>query len=169
MKSTQDAALGPWAHVNADGSNLPVDAFPTFLIAQLGNAVRRMVTAPYAEAHGLTISEWRMLALMGQLAPIPFGVLVSLSTSDKALVSRTIRALQERGLCQSQRKPGGNNKRIVCHLTPAGRELYEAVMPMARKSQAKLLSVLNEEERVILFRSIMKLHRACTGSDIIVR
>ena len=58
--------------------------------------LRRDLTSAYAGAAGLSVSEWRVLSLVAHAGTLPFGLLVQQSTSDKALVSRTVRLLEER-------------------------------------------------------------------------
>ncbi|OXR50525.1 MULTISPECIES: MarR family winged helix-turn-helix transcriptional regulator [unclassified Pusillimonas] len=150
----------PWQRVEPDGSNLTVDKFPSTLIVQLANMLRREVTTQYAERFGLTVSEWRLLALIVRFSPLPFGELVRLSSSDKALVSRTLRILEQRGFCSVQPEPGGNRKKLVCVASEAGTDLYEQIMPVAQKYQANVLAQLDEPERVALYTALMKLRKA---------
>ncbi|MAK55672.1 MAG: MarR family transcriptional regulator, partial [Pusillimonas sp.] len=115
----------PWKEIQEDGRNLTVDQFPSTVIVQLANSLRREVTTKYAEKYGLTVSEWRLLSLLARFAPIPFGELVALSGSDKALVSRTLRSLEQHGFCTVQPEPGGHKKKLVCNITPEGRAKHE--------------------------------------------
>lgn len=75
----------PWSHLNAQGDGLTVDDFITTLMSQVGNALRRTITVPYAEKHDLTVSEWRLLALIAHAGRLAFSDLVIQSTSDKSL------------------------------------------------------------------------------------
>ena len=88
----------PWSELDEAGSTLTVDAFITTMLSEIGNALRRTITIPYAEQFGLSVSEWRVLALVAHARRIAFSDLVVQSTSDKALVSRTLRLLENRGL-----------------------------------------------------------------------
>ncbi len=151
----------PWKEIQEDGRNLTVDQFPSTVIVQLANSLRREVTTKYAEKYGLTVSEWRLLSLLARFAPIPFGELVALSGSDKALVSRTLRSLEQHGFCTVQPEPGGHKKKLVCNITPEGRAKHEIVMPVAQRLQAAVLAQLTEVERETMYSALMKLHQAC--------
>jgi hypothetical protein len=98
LSQAGEPAGNPWTALDEAGSGLTVDAFLTTLMSQVGNALRRTITVPYADAAELTVSEWRLLALIAHAGELPFSALVVQSTSDKALVSRTLRLLEERGL-----------------------------------------------------------------------
>ncbi|WP_418515125.1 MarR family winged helix-turn-helix transcriptional regulator [Delftia sp. PS-11] len=151
----------PWIALDEAGSGLTVDDFLTTLMSQVGNALRRTITVPYADAAELTVSEWRLLALIAHAGELPFSALVVQSTSDKALVSRTLRLLEERGLVALQAQGSTPRKRILCTITAAGRQLHDEVMPMARKHQAAALHVLTVQEREVLYRTLHKLHGYC--------
>lgn len=152
---------GPWADLDESGSTLTVDAFLTTLMSQVGNALRRTITVPYADAAELTVSEWRLLALIAHAGELPFSALVVQSTSDKALVSRTLRLLEERGLVVLHAEGATPRKRIRCAVTPAGRQLHDEVMPVARRHQAAALRVLTPQEREVMYRALHKLRTYC--------
>lgn len=102
----------PWSQLNAQGDGLTVDDFITTLMSQVGNALRRTITVPYAEKHDLTVSEWRLLALIAHARRLAFSDLVIQSTSDKALVSRALKRLQAKGLVDLQGEGNTPRKKI---------------------------------------------------------
>lgn len=141
-----------------DGANLTVDNFPTTLIVTLANSLRRTVTAPYSVQFNLTVSEWRLLSLLMHYVAVPFGELVALSGSDKALVSRALRMLQQRGYVELRQVRGKTKPSY--RVTRSGRQLHAKVIPVARAQQARVLSALTSPERVALYTALKKLHRA---------
>jgi DNA-binding MarR family transcriptional regulator len=152
----------PWADVHEDGANLTVDNFPTTLIVTLANSLRRTVTVPYAEQFDLKVSEWRLLSLLMHYVAVPFGELVALSGSDKALVSRALRMLQERGYVEL--RPMRGKGKPCYRVTRSGRALHAKVIPVARAHQVQVLSVLTQEERVVLYTALKKLHAVYGGA-----
>ncbi|MGO4332294.1 MarR family winged helix-turn-helix transcriptional regulator [Cupriavidus sp. 2TAF22] len=151
----------PWAELDENGSGLVVDDFLTTMLSQLVNALRRTVTLPYAEKFELSVPEWRVLALLAHARPLPFAELVLQSTSDKALVSRTLRLLEGRGLVQLDSEGNTPRKKLICSITPAGLALHEQVMPLARKSQAEVIRLLEPGERRAMYQALRKLHGLC--------
>lgn len=166
MSAGKNKEKSPWQTLKEDGSNLTVDKFPSTIIVQLANILRREVTTQYAERFDLTVSEWRILSLIARFTPIPFSELVRLSSSDKALVSRTLRTLQQRGYCTVQPEPGGNRKKLVCVATEAGLALNRSVMPVAQKYQVNVLNQLTEDERVALYNALMKLRKSADAGRL---
>lgn len=153
----QTPADTPWTHLNESGDGLTVDHFITTLMSQVGNALRRTVTVPYAEQFGLTVSEWRVLSLIAHAGRLAFSDLVVQSTSDKALVSRTLKLLEARGLVLLQAEGNTPRKKIYCQISPSGAELHAQAIPLARARQAAAIRSLAPQERDALFRALMKL------------
>lgn len=158
-----DTGKGPWSELDADGATLVVHDFLTKRLSTLMITLRREVTLPYARAAGLSIVEWRLLSLVSHAGTLPFGELVTQSTSDKAQVSRTVRLLEERGLVEMRPESESSRKKLVCAVTDKGQEVYGRVIREARRAQARTLLILNREEREMLFRVIEKLQSSLEG------
>lgn len=154
-------ARTPWTGLDEQGTGLTVDDFLTTMLSQLVNALRRTVTQPYAERFDLTVPEWRLLALLAHAGELPFAELVVQSTSDKALVSRTLRLLEQRGLVRLSNAGNTPRKKLFCSITSAGMALHDQVIPLARRHQAAVLRLLDIGEREALYRALRKLHAQC--------
>ncbi|SFP31360.1 MarR family winged helix-turn-helix transcriptional regulator [Variovorax sp. 770b2] len=166
-RSTLPSAVptDPWSGLNESGDNLTVDNFITTVMSQTVNALRRVTTLPYARRFGLTVSEWRILSLMAHARSMPFAELVVQSTSDKALVSRTLRLLEQRGLVSLQAEGPTPRKRLTCNITPAGQALHAEVIPVARKAQASMIQLMTPEERRVMYVALKRIHRQCLEAD----
>ena len=88
----------PGSTCRRTGSNLNVEDFLTFRITRLSNALRTHLTKRYLEEFGLSLPEWRLLALVARFAPMRFSEVTSRSSMDKGQVSRTLRVDGEEGL-----------------------------------------------------------------------
>lgn len=156
----------PWDAIPADGRDLTVDAFLTTLMSQAISGLRRQVTLPYARRFGLSVPEWRLLALVAHGQRLPFAGLVAQSTSDKALVSRTLRLLESRGLVSIQAEGKGARKRLSIAITAAGLALHARVIPVARQRQAEMLRRLSPDQRQAMYHGLQTLIAACRpGGD----
>lgn len=148
----------PWSSLDQAGTGLSVDDFLTTVTSRAANALRRAITVPYADRHGLSVSEWRLLSVLAEAREMSFADLVVASVSDKAMVSRTLRLLQERGWVQVENQ--GSNprwKQIHCRITPAGLALHRKVMPAARQAQAAMILRMSPQERLVVYRSLKML------------
>jgi DNA-binding MarR family transcriptional regulator len=162
---TRAAPPTPWADLDDQGTNLTVDAFITTLMSQVGNALRRTLTVPYAEQFGLTVSEWRVLSLVAHAGRIAFSELVVQSTSDKALVSRTLRLLESRDLVQLEPENNKPRTKLWCAITPQGESLHREVTPIARASQPAAIRSLPPEERDAMYRALLRLRDYCQKEE----
>lgn len=147
----------PWSDLDPSGEGLIVHDFLTTRVSALMSALRRQVTQPYASRYGLSISEWRVLSLVAHAGTLPFGDLVVQSTSDKALVSRTIRLLEKRDLLEIVPESKNSKKKIACRITAKGKALHDEAIVIARRSQAEVICSLDRQEREALFAIIAKL------------
>lgn len=147
----------PWTDLDALGTGLTVDVFITTLMSQVGNALRRTVTVRYAEEFGLTVSQWRLLSLVAHARRIAFNELVEQSTSDKALVSRTLKQLEARGLVALEIEGSGPRKKTWCSVSALGEDLHRQALPIARSRQAAAIRLLPPAERAAFFRALLRL------------
>lgn len=146
------------------GAQLNVEDFLTFRITRLSNAMRANVTKSYLETFGLSLPEWRLLALVARFAPMRFSEVTERSGMDKGQVSRTLRAMAASDLIKTKAiKDRGSRATealaapVMVSITPKGTSLYKAVLPVARKRQAELLLTLSESERATLYAIVGKL------------
>jgi DNA-binding MarR family transcriptional regulator len=141
-----------------------VEDFLTFRLTRLSNALRTGLTKRYLEEFELSLPEWRLLALIARFAPLRFSEITSRSSMDKGQVSRTLRVLSKKGLAKMKaiRTSGSRAAEalaapVMVSITPKGRALYAAVLPVARRRQGEMLMTLTESERAALYSTLDKL------------
>jgi DNA-binding MarR family transcriptional regulator len=148
----------PWDDLDVEGSGLSVDDFLTTTVHLTANALRRTITQPYAEQFGLTMPEWRMLSVLAHARELPFAELVLRSATDKGQVSRTMRAMGDRGLVVMRSEAA---RKVTCLITKAGMKVYEQVMPVARRRQAEMIRQLTPLERRAVYGALRRLREIC--------
>lgn len=144
-------------------------------MTRLSNALRNNLSKRYLEEFGLSLPEWRLLALITRFSPVRFSELTSRSSMDKGQVSRTLRVMGKSGLIkmkvlkQRSRSAEALAAPVVVSVTAKGRSLYESVLPVARRRQAEMLLNLSPTERVQLYAILDKLFGAvgnvASGAD----
>jgi DNA-binding MarR family transcriptional regulator len=154
----------PWINLSRTGSNLSVEDFLSFRVTRLSNALRANLTKRYLAEFELSLPEWRLLALVARFAPMRFSEVTSRSRMDKGQVSRTLRAMAKRGMTKMKtiRGRGGRPAEVLAapvmvSITAKGRNLYRAVLPVARKRQAEMLMTLSERDRLELYTVMDRL------------
>ena len=155
-------SASPWLSLARTGANLNVEDFLTFRITRLSNALRTNLTKRYLEEFDLSLPEWRLLALIARFAPMRFSEVTTRSSMDKGQVSRTLRVMEKRGLTKLKVIRGSRAAEalaapVMVSITPKGKTLYKAVLPVARRRQAEMLLTLSEGDRVALYATLDKL------------
>lgn len=148
-----------WLAPSADGSDLLLEHFPSFLLVLVSTHLHRTVTSAFLRPYGVKLPEWRILATLATRASVPMAQLCVQSNMDKALISRTVKSLEAARLASRHSDPTHRRRQIVS-ISPAGRELFERIFPAAQRSQAELLARLTLTERLALFSALRKLRGA---------
>ncbi len=127
----------------------------SYRIHRLANGLSRGAAARYRQ-FGVSLMEWRIVALLGGFAPMTLKELARESGLDKSQASRAVSALVERGLIL--RSTGREDAReIALRLSASGKRIYQGLMEAARTRDAAFLACLTEEERRALDSAITKL------------
>ena len=166
------APADPWSSVDRSGKSLHIGHFLTFQLIRLANAAKANVTRKYLADFGLSVPEWRLLAMTIRFEPVRFSELVANSSIDKGQASRTLQVLTRRGLIAA-RSAGGGSRRVgdgapvILTVTAKGRKLYTTALPVAQRNQAQLLHLLTREERKMLWGVLNKLYAAIGDLDVL--
>lgn len=142
--------------VPADG--LDLGGFLPYRLSVLTNRVSRTLARTYASRFGLSVPEWRVMAVLGQRPGASADEVCRRTEMDKVTVSRAIARLRQRGLVHRATAPD-DRRRSVLALTGRGAGVYRRIVPLAREYERRLLAVLNEAERADLDRLLDKLTR----------
>ncbi|MGH8261829.1 MAG: MarR family winged helix-turn-helix transcriptional regulator, partial [Steroidobacteraceae bacterium] len=167
------APANPWEDVGRDGRTLHIGQFLTFQIIRLANAAKSNVTRKYLADFGLSVPEWRLLAMTIRFEPVRFSELVANSSIDKGQASRTLQVLTKRGLIAARSLGGGPRKAadsgapVILTTTGKGRRLYDTLLPVAQRNQARLLHLLTRQERKALHVILNKLFAAIGDLDVL--
>jgi len=105
---------------------------------------------------GLTLLEWRSIAMLGAFAPLSLKELARRAALDKSYASRTVSGLIERGLIVSERSDA-DARGVMLSLTKEGEALYRKVFPDAVARNERMLSPLTAEQRAQLMRMLESL------------
>ncbi|MDR2216227.1 MAG: MarR family transcriptional regulator [Nevskiaceae bacterium] len=144
-----------WENPGERGEFLDVVQYPTFLFQRMAGYAKTAAARRYVEPFGLSMPHWRLLTLIVDRSPLSFAEITARSLMDKGQVSRTLRVLERMGLVQLGSvsdhpvRTSGVNPRVVVSITPAGRGLYEQIVPVAQQYQVGLINLLTQEERKV--------------------
>jgi DNA-binding MarR family transcriptional regulator len=128
----------------------------SFRLNVLTHRMSQLAALVNQEAFDLDTREWRILGLLGTIAPLSLQELANEVAIDKSQASRIVTGLIERGLLQRDTNDE-DGRSIHLSLTTKGKNLYRKVFPQAAQRNENLLSVLNAKERKVVEEAIEKL------------
>ena len=130
--------------------------FLPYRVVALGQAMGQSLAREYQDEFGLSIPEWRVLAIIGQHERVTAARVVDETPMDKATVSRAVARLTERGL--TERVPHEADRRAtILRLSEEGGRVFAEVSRRALAYEARLLAGLRDEERDALDRLLTRL------------
>ncbi len=126
-----------------------LEEFLPYLLSVAANRVSGLLARRYQDAFGLTIPEWRCLAVIGEREPISASGIVDRTAMDKVKVSRTLASLEAKGFVQRAAHPT-DGRLALFSFTARGRTVYERIVPLALETEREVLAGLSTgEERAL--------------------
>lgn len=139
-----------------DDRPLELERFVPYRLSVLSNTLSQAIAREYQTRFGLSVTEWRVLAVLGRYAGLSAGEVAERTAMDKVAVSRAVaRLLGDDRVRRAVHR--GDRRRSVLALTPKGQRIYEQIAPRALEYERQLLQVLDAEEREWLERLLAKL------------
>ena len=125
-----------------------LESFLPYRLSLLSNTISQGVAQAYRREFGLSITEWRVIAVLGRYPAATASDIVTRTAMDK---------LEERGLVR-RRDHSEDRRRQHLELTPGkGRRLFEQVVPRALAYEAALLESLGPRQVEQLDRLVTAL------------
>ncbi len=142
---------------NADDSAVTYfDSSPSYLISALGNRLSVLAARNLRRQLGLSLMEWRVLALLAVEPGATPGRVVEFSAVNKSVVSRAVNSLLKRGLITRAPAPD-HGLRTHLDLTPAGQALHDRGIGSRLAAEQTLLNGLPAPERDRLVQVLKRL------------
>ena len=128
---------------------LVLEDFLPYRLSILSNRVSRAIAARYADTFGLTIPEWRVIAVLGRRPGLTAKEVAEATEMDKVAVSRAVAKLvgSKRVAARADRDDA---RRQILSLTAQGESVHARIAPIALASEQRLLAALDARERVQL-------------------
>lgn len=143
----------------AGNTTLELEKFLPYRLSVLSNTVSQAIAREYEDRFQLSITEWRVLAVLGRYEGVSAREVAERTAMDKVAVSRAVAELMKDG--RVKRSTADHDKRqSVLSLSVKGRKVYDEVAPLALQHEQRLLAHLDAEEREWLGRIIEKLLQA---------
>lgn len=126
-------------------NHLVLDRFLPYRLSVTSNLVSDRIARAYESLFGLTIPEWRLIAVIAEVEAITQAEIGERTRMDKVTVSRAAIALVERGLLTRAPNPGDKRSHHLS-LTTHGRDLYASVAPKALELERTIFACFTQKE-----------------------
>ena len=143
---------------------LNLGQFLPYRLSVLANKVSRQLAAAYAARFGITIPQWRVIAVLGQDSGVSADFVCGRTEMDRVTVSRAVASLLEQGLVLRKTSPE-DRRCSMLRLSAAGQRLYAEVVPLARAYETELLRGLAPADRTALDRVLAALQARVDANE----
>ena len=138
---------------------LELETFLPYRLSVLSNTLSQAIARVYDKRFGLSVTEWRTMAVLGHCADLSAREVAERTAMDKVAISRALARLLDKNLIE--RGTAANDKRrSMLRLSVEGWKIYDQVAPLALEHEQRLLAHLSTDEREWLARILDTLWRA---------
>jgi DNA-binding MarR family transcriptional regulator len=125
--------------------SLRLDAFIPYRLSITSYLVSETIAGAYQALFGLSIPEWRVVAVIAEDEGMTQQQVGRRTQMDKVTVSRATIGLVDRGLVE--RRPHASDRRSQSlHLSTTGRDLYAQVAPKALELERRIFASFDPKE-----------------------
>jgi DNA-binding MarR family transcriptional regulator len=137
---------------------LDLGHFLPYRLSVLSNTVSSALAGAYARRFGLTIPQWRVVAVLARSPGLSAAGVAERTAMDKVAVSRAVAGLTRSGRVRRV-LAASDRRRSVLTLTARGRAVYRRIVPLALAYERRLLAELSPEERAQFDRLLGRLQK----------
>ena len=139
--------------------SLRLSQFLPYRLSVLSNTVSRNIADLYDREFGISIWQWRVMAVLGENSGITATEIGQVTAMDKVAVSRAVSGLLDSGHI-ARRASKEDARRAILTLTTKGKEVYDQIVPIALGAERDLVESLSPDEQAQLAALMEKLARA---------
>jgi len=139
---------------------LVLDDFIPFRLSFTSNLVSDRIARAYRTLFGLSIPEWRLVAVVAETGGISQRAVGDRTRMDKVTVSRAAIALVERGVLAREANDADKRSHHLV-LTEAGRGLHAAIAPQALALERQIFAGFDADE-IARFTAVLRRIDAAT-------
>ncbi len=135
---------------------IKLESFLPYRLSVLANVTSSAIAAAYEKRFGLTIPEWRVIAVLMRHPGLSAREVAQKSRMDAVAVSRAVNRLLRAGRLRRAVAPD-DRRRSILQVSPAGAAVYRGVAPLALQFERSLLDTLSATDRATLDRLLDEL------------
>jgi DNA-binding MarR family transcriptional regulator len=147
---------------------IELESFLPYRLSVLANVTSNAIAAAYEERFGLTIPEWRVIAVLSRYPGLSAREVAEKSRMDAVAVSRAVNRLLRAGRLR-RAVAADDRRRSVLQVSAAGAAVYRDVAPLALEFERSLLESLPSSDRAALDRLLGLLTRRAESLSLQLR
>jgi DNA-binding MarR family transcriptional regulator len=144
------------ASIDANEALLKLEDFLPYRLNVCATLVSQALSRVYSERYKIGVPEWRVIVTLGQFGMMTAKAIGIHSHMHKTKVSRAVALLERRKLVV-RRANRADLREAFLSLTPAGRQIYDELAPIALNFARQLLLTVDAADRAALDRAVKKL------------
>ena len=143
--------------VESEKPVLTLERFLPYRLSILSNKVSDIVAQTYKDKFALSITEWRIMAVLGEYPGISADEISVKTQLEKSILSRAISKLLKRNLIE-RITAASDRRRSQIYLSNTGKNVYEEIVPLSYDYETHLLSCLSSSEKQVFSDLIDRLY-----------
>jgi DNA-binding MarR family transcriptional regulator len=137
-------------------SRIDLERFLPYRLSVLTNLVSGAIASVYEQRFGLTIPEWRVIAVLARFPGLSAAEVAGHTRMDAVAVSRAVTRLLRAGRIRRS-IDADDRRRSILRLSTAGESVYREIAPVALQYEHSLLEGLQRAEIEGLDAALSKL------------
>lgn len=143
----------------------PLGQFLTYRMSRVQAKLNAQASRILRDHAGITITQWRIIAVLGDGGSCTAAQLSRMTAMDKGLISRNVKTLHAEGLITVTRDRN-DNRALHLDLTDKGRQVFDHTIPRMRARQKALRAHLDDVDQDVLMRAFDKLEVAAEDPKV---
>jgi DNA-binding MarR family transcriptional regulator len=144
---------------------LTLERFLPYRLSILSNKVSAIIAGTYHDKFALSITEWRIMAVLGEHEGISADEVSARTQIEKSILSRAISKLLQRNLILRE-FDSNDRRRSKLTLTGMGLSVYDEIVPVSVEYEQKLLKCFDAEEQEQLSELIDRLYQHADSLEL---
>ena len=136
-----------------------LEEFLPYRLSVLTNTISQGIAETYRQRYELSVTEWRIIAVLGRFPGIPAREVAERTAMDKVAVSRAVKRLEQKGYLYRTTDPGDRRCQRLCLSETPGMDVLNEVIPRAREYESRLLESLSGSQLEELNRIMEVLYQ----------
>jgi DNA-binding MarR family transcriptional regulator len=139
-----------------DVTRVPLENRISYRCLSVATRITRFLAPRWKSEFGLTVTSWRVMAVIGRYEPISAIQVAERTSTDAFFVSRAIDKLVEQGYLQKGVDPE-DRRRLRLSLTTSGKTVHRKVENLINRVEADLLAGLPAKDLRVFFETMATL------------